>query len=164
MAQDDRPGRVTLSGAPAKDKDGPAPGPIDPASGQHTDYWVLSEEERAKGLVRPVRLAYRHDGPAKPGTLRDLTDEEAERFAGCGYVKFEAYLPSKSPAIGKYWMQAHLDRLDTGCGGVTTMALPLAETYARDPGFYGSTFCCHCGKHFPVAEFTWDGVDEKVGS
>lgn len=53
------------------------------------------------------------------------------------------------------------------CGGVTTMGLALAETYARDPGFYSGTFCAVCGTHFPVGaagEFTWDGTDEKVGA
>lgn len=53
------------------------------------------------------------------------------------------------------------------CGGVTTMGLALAETYARDPGFYSGTFCCSCRAHFPVGaegEFTWDGTKEKVGT
>lgn len=26
----------------------------------------------------------------------------------------------------------------------------LAETYAREPGFYGSTYCCSCRMHRPV--------------
>lgn len=50
------------------------------------------------------------------------------------------------------------------CGYTTTMSLPLAETYARDPKFYNGTYCSTCGGHFPVAEFTWFGTDEKVGS
>jgi len=53
------------------------------------------------------------------------------------------------------------------CGGVTTMGQTLAETYARDPGFYTGTFCCGCRAHFPVGEdgeFVWDGSDEKVGT
>jgi hypothetical protein len=33
---------------------------IDPATGQQKGYVVLSEEERAKGFVRPVRSSYRH--------------------------------------------------------------------------------------------------------
>ncbi len=37
-----------------------APAPIDPRTGQHGAYWVLSEEERAKGFVRPVRISYKH--------------------------------------------------------------------------------------------------------
>ena len=54
--------------------------------------------------------------------------------------------------------------IHTKCGAVTTMSRSLAETYARDPKFYGGTFCVGCGKHFPVAEFVWDGTDEVVGS
>lgn len=53
------------------------------------------------------------------------------------------------------------------CGVVTRMGRTIAETYARDPLFYGSTFCAHCGKHFPVGstgEFTWEGSKEKVGT
>lgn len=53
------------------------------------------------------------------------------------------------------------------CGVVTTMGLPLAETYARNPAFYSGTFCAGCGSHFPVGadgQFVWDGTNEKVGS
>jgi hypothetical protein len=50
------------------------------------------------------------------------------------------------------------------CGTTTTMGLALAETYARDPGFYGGTFCCHCRTHFPLDQFVWDGTDEQVGT
>ena len=42
------------------------------------------------------------------------------------------------------------------CGGVTTMGLAIAETYARDPLFYGGTFCCICGSHFRLREFDKD--------
>lgn len=94
----------------------PAPQPINEKTGQHKAYWVLSAEEIAKGLVRPVRDSYKH----------------------------------------------------TECGVVTTMSAKLALTYARDPKFYGSTFCVGCKGHFPVGEFTWEPVGssgpEIVGS
>ena len=48
---------------------------------------VLSADERAKGFVRPVRLAYRHVGAPAPKNLRDLTDEECERYAAFGNAK-----------------------------------------------------------------------------
>ncbi len=54
-----------------------------------------------------------------------------------------------------------------GCGTVTTMGQRLAETYARDPRFYGATFCCGCNTHLPVGpdgEFVWDGTNERVGT
>jgi hypothetical protein len=81
-------------------------GPEEPHE-QAEVYLVLSDEERAKGFVRPVRRSYIH-----------LT-----------------------------------------CLALTTMGQALAETYARDPHFYGATYCCHCQAHFPVGEhgeFVWD--------
>lgn len=51
------------------------------------------------------------------------------------------------------------------CGTDTRMSQDIAETYARDPGFYSGTFCVNCGKHLPLDQFVWkDAPDEKVGS
>ena len=70
---------------------------------QQEVYLVLSDDERRKGFLQPVRTSYRH----------------------------------------------------TTCGTVTTMGVTLAETYARDPWFYGGTYCVTCSMHRPLAEFTW---------
>lgn len=95
--------------------------PSDPRLGHGADsspvpqndvYLVLSEEERAKGFVRPVRNSY-----------------------------------------------IHLD-----CGSETLMDQALSETYARDPKFYGSTYCCACRMHRPVSEFVWTVDRQTVGS
>lgn len=97
------------------DRDNPGLREIDPATGMQRTYLVLSEEERDKGFVRPIRRSYRH----------------------------------------------------LACGTVTTMSLPLAQTYARDPHFYGATYCAGCSNHYPVGpngEFNWDGTIEKVGT
>lgn len=64
-------------------------------------YLVLSDEERAKGFVRPVRRSYVHDT----------------------------------------------------CGAVTTMGVALAETYARNPQFYGATYCAGCQGFEPDQAF-----------
>lgn len=50
------------------------------------------------------------------------------------------------------------------CGFSTKMALPLCETYARDPSFYGGTYCVGCKIHLPVGEFKWDEDGKTVGS
>lgn len=141
---------------------------IDPATGQQKGYVVLSEEERRKGFVRPVRRSYRHVGIAGPThPLRDLTAAEREVF-GDRYAKYEPYPePRQSSALGKLWDQAALDNVGKGCQSVTTMGQAIAETYARQPTFYGATFCVACRKHFPVGpagEFVWDGTDERVGT
>jgi hypothetical protein len=87
-------------------------GPDETPVPQNEVYLVLSQEERAKGFVRPYRDSYVH----------------------------------------------------TKCGTLTKMSEPIAETYARDPKFYGATYCVGCSKHLPVDEFVWDGTNEKVGS
>jgi hypothetical protein len=105
---------------------------IDPSTGQQREYLVLSEEERAKGFVRPVRRTYIHVGK----------DPDMQ-----GHVLIK-------PGQG-------------ACGTRTTMAPMLAETFARDPGFYSGTFCSSCRKHLPVGadgEFIWEGTTERVGT
>jgi hypothetical protein len=51
-----------------------------------------------------------------------------------------------------------------GCGALTAMGLALCETYARNPSFYGATYCVGERTHFPVGEFDWDEDGEVVGS
>lgn len=133
-------------------------------NGQQEGYVVLSVEERAKGFVRPVRHAYIHVGAHPQYATRRLTDGEQERYAGLGYVAYEAYPPGQGNPIGRFWTQA---QLDSGCGTLTTMGPALAETYARDPGFYSGTFCSHCASHFPVGEkgeFVWADTTIRVGT
>jgi hypothetical protein len=79
---------------------------------QNEVYLVLSEEERARGFVRPYRDRYIH----------------------------------------------------TVCGTETIMGRALSETYAREPKFYGATYCVRCQMHKPVTEFTWSADGEVVGS
>lgn len=106
---------ATTDGLPPRPgfENAPAPAPAK-GNGQHEAYWILSEEERAKGFVRPVRRSYVH----------------------------------------------------LKCGGVTSMGQAIAETYARDPSYYGATFCCQCGTHFGLLDaegnrtFRW--VDQPV--
>lgn len=141
---------------------------------------VLSEEERAKGFVRPYRDAYVHVGRTvdTKGEIRPLE----EGWEGCsdtakehyskekGYAAYLKYPESESPLTGKFLTEQELNAFISkksnvgGCGALTSMGRALSETYARDPKFYGATFCCGCNKHLPVDEFTWDGTNEKVGS
>lgn len=157
--------KVALRGTEIVTPDGGTPTPEKNANGQYMDYWVLPEEERAKGFVRPYRDSYIHIGPKKPiGIFRDLSDEEHKRYDSWSYVRYEEYPPRDDSAIvGKFWTQEELDRLN-GCGVETHMGQALSETYARDNTYYGSTFCVGCGKHFPVIEFVWSKDGETVGS
>lgn len=106
---------------------------INPQTGQQKAYVVLTEEERAKGFVRPVRRSYIHTGV-------DPVWEDKAQF--------------RISRLGK-----------NGCGALTTMAVEIAETYARDPTFYDGTFCANCRRHSPLNEYTWaDPPYEPVGS
>lgn len=87
-------------------------------------YLVLSEEERAKGFIRPLRRSYIHVGAGGTET----------------------------------------ERVEPGCGAQTRMGLAFCETYARDPHFYGATYCVGCQMHRPVAEFVWAEDGQRVGS
>lgn len=127
------------------------------ADGQHEAYWVLSAEERAKGFVRPVRTKYRHVGRivcGKPVTWSSNPDSVcAGELNHAGTCDDQGISTSKA-------------RLNKGCGTFTTMGIAIAETYAAKPSFYGSTFCAHCGAHFPVGEsgeFEWED-GSKVGT
>lgn len=145
--------------------------------GQNEAYIILSEEERAKGFVRPVRKSYQHVGRKvdRDGTIEPLEDhlhEGIEKYYGRdkGYVAYLKYPESRSPLAGSYIKQDELDAFNNkadrvgGCMAITTMNEAIAETYARNPKFYGATFCTGCGTHLPVNEFIWRGTTEEVGS
>ena len=147
--------------------------PNDPRLGRGSDesprpqneaYLVLSEEERAKGFVRPVRTTYKHVGERPQYPLTDLDEAQLAEYAKFGWVMYEKYPEELKPLSGRYWTQQQLDAMQKPCNAVTTMGLSIAETYARNPRFYGSTYCVGCMKHRPVEEFVWEGTDQKVGS
>lgn len=51
---------------------------INPQTGQQKGYVVLSDDERRKGFVRPVRCSYRHDAC---GTITTMGQALAETYA-----------------------------------------------------------------------------------
>ena len=117
-----------------------------------------------------MRQTYLHVGPPGPTFgLRDLTDDERARTEGSGYVKFEPYpVGHKVATTGRYWTQDQIDKVGRGCGVRTSMPIACAETFAAQPGYYHSTFCCGCNEYRPVGadgEFIWDdGTGQRVGT
>ncbi len=61
---------------------------------------------------------------------------------------------------GEYVAPVRNSYVHDKCGVKTIMATRFAETYARNPKYYGATFCCGCSAHLPVSQFKWavDGV------
>ena len=166
--------RCSVSGqAPTNGEEAPVPNSATRPDGQHVDHWIMCPGEIIKaGFKRPVRTSYVHVGPPGPEyPLRDLTAEECALHNpednGDPYVKFEVYPEERKPITGRFWTQADLDAVGKGCGVVTSMPLPIAETYAANPGYYGSTFCCGCGAYLPVGGqggFVWTGTVDRVGT
>lgn len=158
--------RCTVNGIePTNDETASVPTNEKKADGQYADHWTMCPTEIMEaGFVRPVRLKYRHVGLRSPKNLRDLTEEEHEQYDQYGYIKFEEYGPEQLPVTGKFYTKETLAKISNGCGTVTSMPQQIAETYAANPHYYGTTFCCGCNDYFRVEEFVWDGTDERVGS
>lgn len=94
-----------------------------------------------------------------PSAVRDKQRQEGNAGQHSSYI----VLCDEERAKG--FVRPYRDAYEhSTCGTVTTMGRALSETYARDPKFYGSTFCVACGKHFPVSEFKWTLDDQIVGS
>ena len=87
---------------------------------------------------KDTRLTH-YAGPENPGPQADvyLVLPESERAKGFVRPVRRSYIHDK-------------------CGTKTIMGLALSETYARNPKFYGATYCCSCQAHFPVGEFKWE--------
>lgn len=70
---------------------------IDPTTGMQKGYVVLSEEERAKGFVRPVRRSYVHQKCGSVTTMgRALAEtyaREPEFYSGTFCCKCGAHFP-----------------------------------------------------------------------
>lgn len=100
-------------------------------------------------------------------TLTDgspVTEDHREINPATGQQKAYVVLSVEERAKG-FVRSVRTSYVHKTCGAVTTMGTSLAETYARDPKFYGGTFCCACRAHFIVAQFHWDGFpSENVGS
>lgn len=73
-------------------------------------------------------------------------------------------LPEEAREEEEYVRPLRTSYKHSTCGGTTTMAKPIAQTYARNPKFYGATYCCTCRMHLPVGEFVWSDDGETVGS
>jgi len=142
---------------------------------QNEAYLILSEEERAKGFIRPVRTDYVHVGKNIKkhwkSIHRILTKEEQEEHKDKKYVAIMTVLTKEDGSFlgGAYVTQEELSAWENGayldgCGTRTTMDREIAETYARNPLYYGATWCMGCRKHIDVGEFVWDGTNEIVGS
>jgi hypothetical protein len=102
------------------------------------------------------------------GLTTDRTDPCLQELRPDGQQECYLILPEEERAKG-FVRPVRRSYVHVKCGTTTTMGQELAETYARDPKFYGGTYCAGCRTHFPLVtadgpQFLWDGTDEAVGS
>lgn len=139
----------------------------DPTTGLQATYLVLPQLEPElnpqKQWKRPYRDAYVHKGLGPQYPIRKLTESEERQHDGCRYVAYEPYPPIRYPITGRFWTQRQLDDA-IGCNQVTVISQEIATTYAKDPKFYGATYCYHCRKHLSVDQFVWVRDGQRVGS
>ncbi len=131
-------------------------------------------------LVREINVVLDAELEGRPSTIppvnrdattttdgRSVNEVRAEQRGEAGMHK--SYLVLSDEERKRGFVRTVRDSyVHEKCGSLTRMSRQIAETYARDPGFYGSTFCVACCDHFPVGEhgeFTWaDGDKSKVGT
>lgn len=117
----------------------------------------LGQYDTSKALSNPVI-------PSKPvvkEVSRLTTDRNDPRLThgvdSEPVPQAEAYLVLSEAEFAKGFVRpVRKTYIHTHCKTSTSMGITIAETYARDPQFYGSTYCVKCSKHLPVAEFVWE--------
>jgi hypothetical protein len=118
----------------------------------------MAAERRKAAEAIPVDRSARTLTDGSP-----VTPDHREIDSATGQQKGYVVLSAEERAKG-FVRPVRRTYLHKPCGTTTTMGQSLAETYARDPGFYSGTFCVHCRAHFPLDQFVWSGTTEQVGS
>lgn len=64
---------------------------------------------------------------------------------------------------GEYVAPVRTKYIHSKCGVETVVGSVIAETYAKNPTFYGRTFCVGCHDYFPISEFNWSRDRVQLG-
>lgn len=102
------------------------------------------------------------------GAVTDPSDEGLRKIRPDGQQENYLVLSAEERAKG-FVRPLRSSYRHLACTGITSMGPALSETYARNPKFYGGTFCCNCGEHFPLKlpdgspAFVWVVDDTPVG-
>ncbi len=94
------------------------------------------------------------DANASFPTMEKLSDEQHK----------DHWVLSKEERKKKYVRPYRENYRHTTCGRITKMPAACAETYARNPKFYGKTFCCHCKKYETIDNFIWLDDSTRLGT
>lgn len=127
---------------------------------------------KARGLADVLALATATTEPDAP--VRRLTTDPTDPRLGHGFdsepiPQHDVYLVLDEEELAKGYVRPYRDtyrhlQCPVNPQATTRMGIALSQTYARDPKFYGSTYCVACRMHKPVGEFVWDKDGKVVGS
>lgn len=123
------------------------------------------QEAAIKDTIAKIELGDTLTKVVSSSLTTDPTDPELGHGADTAPVpQNKKYLVLSEAERKKGFIRPYRDAyMHSACGAVTTMGRALSETYAREPKFYGSTYCCNCAMHRPVSEFHWYEMDGTVG-
>lgn len=130
---------------------------------EHPDIGIAREAQdalmaRMGKVVEPVDTNARELVSGKP-----VSEDHRDINPVTGMQKDYVVLSTEERAKG-FVKPVRREYTHKTCDSNTTMALAIAETYARSPNFYSGTFCTKCRAHFPLDQFVWRGTDESLGS
>lgn len=114
---------------------------------------------------------------SEAGVTTDRNDDCIKLIRPDGMQECYLVLPEEERTAG-HIRPLRLTYRHVVCGHTTSMGLAIAETYAKNPKFYGGTYCYFCGTHFDLKkwitsetepmraeyQFEWVGTDGKDGS
>lgn len=130
------------------------PGPLRSMELEIGDQWTAQQlrdmagaEKAELNLIRPPRLT---TDPAHPGLVH--ANDDTPRNQADTYLVLSA--EERAKGFTRPLRTAYIHKT---CGALTVIGSAIAETYARDPGFYTGTYCVVCRMHKPLSEFRWDG-------
>lgn len=89
------------------------------------------------------------------GITSDPTDECIKIIRPDGMQECYLVLPETERAKG-FARPVRQEYIHLKCGTKTWMNLAISETYARNPKFYGGTYCVACRTHFDLQSLNFE--------
>lgn len=137
--------------------EGGLPCPADAArpAGTERDHQRWWGNRAVVPAAKPAAVA-----PVVGGLTTDRNDPRLGVVRADGQQEAYVVLSEAERAEG-FVLPVRRSYIHLACGALTRMGQAIAETYARDPSFYGATFCVGCRDQFRLREehgwaFRWD--------
>jgi hypothetical protein len=97
-------------------------------------------------------------------TTSDRSDPNVDTPSGPGQQNRAYIVLPEAERLKGYVRPMRREYVHDKCRTRTIMPLACAETYARNPSYYSSTWCCACCAHLPVSQFAWVDDGSVLGT